>query len=305
MTEEAEAAPRAGSASTTGRLGLWMQAARPRTLPAGVVPVLVGVAAASRSGPVDLTVAAITLLAAVLIQIGTNLANDYYDFLAGADGEDRLGPVRVTQAGLIEPTVVRRAMWLVLAAAALAGVFLVAVGGWPILLIGVAALVCAIAYTAGPYPLAYVGLGDVFVFAFFGVVAVTGTVYLQTGAVDRLAVLASLPVACLATAILVVNNLRDIPTDRKAGKRTLAVRLGAGATRVEYYALLVFALACLPLLAGVAGLGPLIAGLALPLAVFEARGVAVRDGAALNSSLAGTARLHLVFGMLLAVGLLL
>jgi 1,4-dihydroxy-2-naphthoate octaprenyltransferase len=294
----------AAATADDGRVAAWIGAARPRTLPAAVVPVVVGLALAGRARPLDVGVAAITLLAAILIQIGTNLANDYYDFVAGADTSERLGPRRITQAGLAAPATVRAAAFATLGAAAVAGAWLVAVGGWPILLIGVASLIAAVAYTGGPYPLAYHGLGDVFVFVFFGLVAVNGTVLLQTGNVTGLSLAVSLPVACLATAILVVNNLRDIGTDARAGKRTLAVRIGAAATRLQYAALVSIPFVVALLLAAVAGPALLVTLLAVPLAVREVRALHERDGAALNASLAGTARLHLIFGVLLAIGLL-
>jgi 1,4-dihydroxy-2-naphthoate octaprenyltransferase len=243
--------------------------------------------------------------AAVLIQIGTNLANDYYDFVAGADTAERVGPRRITQAGLVAPCAVRRAAFGVLGLAGLAGLYLVAVGGWPIAALGVLSLMAAVGYTAGPWPIAYHGLGEIFVFAFFGVGAVNGTLFLQTQALSRLSLLASFPVACLATAILVVNNLRDIATDERAGKRTLAVRLGERATRIEYLALLALAFLAVPALGAAGGAPLLVCLVALPLALHEARALWRRSGAALNASLAGTARLHLVFGLLLALGLVL
>lgn len=282
----------------------WRAATRPRTLPAAVVPVIVGLALAARSGPIDPGVAVVTVLTAVLIQIGTNLANDYYDFLAGADTHERLGPQRITQAGLAAPATVRGAAIGVLAAAALAGLWLVTIGGWPILLVGVASLIAAVAYTGGPWPLAYHGLGDVFVFVFFGVVAVNGTYFLQTGTVTALSLLVSLPVACLATAILVVNNLRDLATDARAGKRTLAVRIGAQATRRQYVVLVMAPFLLVALVASVMGSSVLVALAALPFAIREARALGRRSGAELNASLAGTAKLHLFFGSLLAAGLL-
>ena len=282
----------------------WLAAARPRTLPAAVVPVLVGLALAARSGPIDAGVAIVTVVTAVLIQIGTNLANDYYDFVAGADTSERLGPPRITQAGLAAPATVRGAAIVVLVVAAVAGLWLVAVGGWPIALVGIASLIAAVAYTGGPWPLAYHGLGDVFVFVFFGVVAVNGTVFLQTGSVTSLSLLVSLPVASLATAILVVNNLRDIATDARAGKRTLAVRIGERATRLQYLALVMAPFVVVPILAGAIGTSVLVALAALPFAVREGRALWQRSGAALNASLAGTAKLHVIFGVLLAVGLL-
>lgn len=279
----------------------WVGAARPRTLPAAVVPVLVGLGVTAHERSIDWPTAAATLLAALLIQIGTNLANDYYDFVRGADTTARVGPRRITQAGLAEPATVRRAALAVLGLAAAVGIHLVAIGGWPILAVGMLSLVSALAYTGGPWPLAYHGLGEVFVFLFFGVIAVTGTVWLQTGHVSTLALLASLPVACLATAILVVNNLRDISTDAEAGKRTLAVRLGAAATRAEYLVLVTIAFVSPLVLCGVTGSRALVALVALPLAVFESRAIFRRVGAELNLSLAGTVRLHLVFGALLSI----
>jgi 1,4-dihydroxy-2-naphthoate polyprenyltransferase len=284
-------------------LRTWIAAARPRTLPAAIVPVLVGLAVASRIRPIDWPTAAATLGAALLIQIGTNIANDYYDFVSGADTSERLGPTRITQAGLAEPSVVRNAALVVLALAGLIGIRLVIVGGLPILVVGVVSLILAIAYTGGPWPLAYHGLGDLFVFLFFGVIAVNGTVWLQGVRPSLFSLAASVPVASLATAILVVNNLRDIATDARAGKRTLAVRLGASAARVEYLALVSVALLVPLLLAHFAGARALIALGALPLAVAEARALLHRKDRELNASLAGTARLHLVFGVLLAIGL--
>jgi 1,4-dihydroxy-2-naphthoate octaprenyltransferase len=286
-----------------GRLSTWIAASRPRTLTAAIVPVMVGLALASRERSLDWPVAFATLMAALLIQIGTNLANDYYDFVAGADTHDRLGPPRVTQAGLADPLAVRNAAFGVLGAAAILGIWLAMVGGWPIAVIGVLSLICALAYTAGPWPLAYRGLGEIFVFVFFGIVAVNGTMFLQTGSVDALALVASIPVACLVTAILVVNNLRDIPTDARSGKRTVAVRIGADATRVEYCALVVAAFVCVPAMARMAGARILFALAALPFAIREMVALHRRDGAGLNASLAGTARLHLLFGALLSIGL--
>jgi 1,4-dihydroxy-2-naphthoate octaprenyltransferase len=218
-------------------------AARPRTLPAAAAPVFIGAGVAAfhdafRAGP-----AVAALVGALLIQVATNLANDYYDFERGGDTADRVGPTRVTQAGLVSPDAVKRAMILTLLAAFGVGVYLVAVGGWPVAVIGVASLVCAVAYTGGPFPLAYHGLGDLFVFVFFGLVAVGGTVWVQALALPLDALLAGAGIGALNTAILVVNNLRDIPTDRAVGKRTLAVRLGRSGTRVEYHALLLAGLA--------------------------------------------------------------
>jgi 1,4-dihydroxy-2-naphthoate octaprenyltransferase len=178
------------------------------------------------------------LLGALLIQIGTNLANDYYDYLRGGDREDRVGPLRVSQAGIIRPETVRNGAYLVLGMALLLGFYLVWVGGFPVVLIGLTSLVCAIAYTGGPFPLAYHGLGDLFVFVFFGLVAVGGTYWVQALAFGPEVLLAGAGIGALATAILVVNNLRDIEADARAGKRTLAVRIGPTGTKVEFLLLL-------------------------------------------------------------------
>jgi 1,4-dihydroxy-2-naphthoate octaprenyltransferase len=233
-------------------LRAWILAARPRTLTAAAAPVLVGTGLAAHHGVMAVGPAAAALVGALLIQIGTNLANDYYDFVRGGDTAERVGPVRVTQAGLIPPATVKRAMVLVLAAALVPGAYLVWVGGWPILAIGLASLACAVLYTGGPFPLAYHGLGDVFVFVFFGLVAVGGTYWVQARAWPSDALLAGAALGALSTAILAVNNLRDIETDARAGKRTLAVRIGRGGTRIEYALLL--SIAALVPLEGVAPL---------------------------------------------------
>jgi 1,4-dihydroxy-2-naphthoate octaprenyltransferase len=228
-------------------------AARPKTLAAAASPVLIGTGLAafhSRFRPLP---AAAALAGALLIQIATNLANDYYDFVRGTDTAERVGPTRVTQAGLLAPAAVKRGMVTVIAVAVLVGLYLVAVGGWPILAIGVVSLVCAVAYTGGPFPLAYHGLGDVFVFVFFGLVAVAGTYWVQALALAPDALLAGAGVGALSTAILVVNNLRDLDTDARVGKRTLAVRIGRAATALEYTLLLGVGIAA-PLI-GVAAYG--------------------------------------------------
>jgi 1,4-dihydroxy-2-naphthoate octaprenyltransferase len=212
----------------------WVLAARPKTLPAAAAPVLVGSALAWRLGGFRLLPALAALVGALLIQVATNLANDYFDFLKGADTDHRVGPTRVTQSGLLSPASVRNGMVVALLAAFLVGVYLVSVAGMPIVWIGLASLVCAVAYTGGPFPLAYHGLGDLFVFVFFGLIAVAGTVYVQTLALSWEALWAGAGVGAVSTALLVVNNLRDIGTDERAGKRTLAVRLGVAGTRVEY-----------------------------------------------------------------------
>jgi 1,4-dihydroxy-2-naphthoate octaprenyltransferase len=274
----------------------WIGALRPRTLVATVVPVMVGLALASRDGGVAPGLAALTLAMGLLIQIATNLANDYYDGRRGADGPDRLGPERLSAQHPELAAAMWRATVLVLALAALTVGCLAWIGGWPILLVGIVSLACALAYTAGPFPLAYHGLGDLFVFVFFGLVAVSGTYWLQRGAVTASVLTASIPVGCVATAILVVNNLRDIASDARVGKRTLAVRIGPPATRILWVVLIGIATVTAFLVAG-----PVVL-LALPFAVHETRALYRRDGRALNASLAGTARLHLVLGVSIALG---
>jgi len=286
----------------------WITAIRPPTLPAAVVPVLVGTAAAvGIEDGFRLAVFIATLAAAVLIQIGTNFANDVFDFEYGADTVDRLGPPRVTQSGLISPARVRLGTVVAFGGAAAIGVYLIVVGGWPILAIGVLSIIAGIAYTGGPWPLGYHGLGDVAVFLFFGLVAVIGTYYLQAGTVSATAVVAAVPVGLLVTAILVVNNLRDLETDRRAGKRTLAVRIGERATRLQYVALILGPYLVVPLLWAMdAGAWVFLAYLSLPVALMLVRAVlAGSSGRGLNDVLKRTALLHFAFGALLALGLLL
>jgi 1,4-dihydroxy-2-naphthoate octaprenyltransferase len=291
--------------SRPGSLQTWILAARVPTLPAAIVPVLVGTATAWAAGAFLAGPFVAALLAALLIQIGTNLANDYFDFRKGADTAERLGPIRITQSGLVPPETVRTATMLVFGLAALIGVYLTIVGGLPILIIGLFSIAAGVLYTGGPWPLAYHSLGDVTVFLFFGLVAVVGTTYLHTGAFSQQAIIYALPVAALVTAILVVNNLRDIATDRAARKHTLAVRLGARATRVEYIVLLAVAYA-VPLVAWLTSGAPRffwLPWLTLPLAVHLIRVVLREEGRPLNAALAGTGRLHLLFGILWAIGI--
>lgn len=225
------------------RLGAWLMASRPRTLLAAIAPVAVGTGLAEARGAFAAGPALAALLGAVLIQIGTNLANDYYDHVHGGDTEERVGPTRVTQAGILEPVEVKRGMLGVFGAAFLVGTYLVAVGGWPVVVMGILSLLAGWGYTGGPYPLAYHGLGDVFVLVFFGLVAVGGTYYVQSLDFAPDLLLAGAGVGALTTAILVVNNLRDVKTDARAGKRTLAVRIGVVGTQAEYALLVVVALA--------------------------------------------------------------
>lgn len=221
------------------RLHAWLMASRPRTLTAAAGPVLLGTGLAVGRETFRPLPALAALAGALLIQVGTNLANDYYDHLRGGDTEDRVGPVRVTQAGLLPPSTVRNGAFAVLGAALFVGVYLVWVGGLPIVVVGLASLACAVAYTGGPFPLAYHGLGDLFVFVFFGLVAVGGTYWVQALSFSPEVLWAGVGAGAVNTAILVVNNLRDIETDARAGKRTLAVRLGAGGTKGEFLLLLI------------------------------------------------------------------
>ncbi|HZI15342.1 MAG TPA: 1,4-dihydroxy-2-naphthoate polyprenyltransferase [Myxococcus sp.] len=283
----------------------WVMAARPKTLTAALVPVLVATGLAYGLGVGRWLPALAALLGAVFIQIGTNLINDYYDFKKGADTHERLGPQRVTQSGLIAPGTVMAGAAVCFGLATAVGLYLVSVGGWPIVVIGLASLLCGYAYTGGPFPLGYNGLGDLFVFIFFGLVAVTGTYYLQAGTVDAAAWWTAVPVGAIGTMLIVVNNLRDVTTDVKAGKRTLAVRFGTGVGKAEYVLLLVasYATPFVMFALGLASAWVFLALLSLPLAVPPLKRVLKEQGAALNPALGGTARLQLVYGLLFALGL--
>ncbi|MGK0361744.1 MAG: 1,4-dihydroxy-2-naphthoate octaprenyltransferase [Bradymonadia bacterium] len=285
---------------------VWWRTLRPATLWAGAVPVFVGTALAYADGATGWTWAALALLGALALQVGCNLVNDYADFAKGADTPDRLGPARASASGWLTPTQVKLGAAVAFAVAIGAGVGLVVQGGWPIALLGVASVIAAIGYTAGPYPLGYLGLGDVFVLGFFGFGAVVGTYYLGTGATAPLAWAAGFAVGALATAILVVNNLRDRHTDVRAGKKTLAVRLGARVARWEYAGLVGAAfLTPIAMAASTGRWGLLLPIAALPLAVKATRSVWTLDGAALNPQLGATARMELIFGLLMTVGALL
>jgi len=285
-------------------MNAWIAAARLRTLPAAVVPVAVGTAVAHASGAVAWPAALAALAGSLAIQIGTNFANDVFDAEKGADTPDRIGPLRAVSAGLISPRAMKIAMACAFAVASLFGLYLLSVGGWPIAAIGLASIASGIAYTGGPYPLGYHGLGDVFVLAFFGFVAVCGTAYVQVGSVPGLAWLAAIPVGALATAILVVNNVRDRATDARAGKRTLAVRFGRPAALVEYALLLAVAYA-VPLALAATGRPWAALPLAtLPLAWLRMRALLrAASGPEHNACLAATAQLLVAHGILFATGL--
>jgi 1,4-dihydroxy-2-naphthoate octaprenyltransferase len=287
---------------------IWLMAARVRTLPAAVAPVLVGTALAGYLHVFHPLRFLAALIGAMFIQIGTNLSNDYSDARRGADTEDRLGPVRVTAGGLVPPRQVLIATYLTFGIAVLAGVYLIVVAGWQLLLVGAASILAGVLYTGGPRPYGYEGLGELFVFLFFGIVAVAGSFFVQVKHLDWEAFALAVPVGLIASGILVVNNVRDIDTDRRAGKRTLAVRLGRARTRGLFAVIIYLAYVLTPVSWILGPLTPwlLLPWLTLPLAARVVRIVRNRvDGASLNGALAQTGLLQLVFCALLAAGLLL
>ena len=304
-------------APAVSRLRAWLMAARPQTLPAGASPVIVGTGAAIGVGVFHFGAALAALLGALLIQIGTNFANDYYDALNGADSDRRVGFRRVTAGGLIDGRTVYRAMWIAFAGAVVVGCYLVWLAGWPIVAVGLVSIAAGIAYTGGP-AYGYKGLGDLFVFVFFGLVAVNGTFYVQAaapvtplplglpdGALSGHALLASLPAAGLTTCMLVINNVRDADGDREAGKRTLVVRFGRSAARLEFLGLLTLAYGvpvAMALADGVwARLLPL---LTVPLAAWIVRTLyTTTDGPTLNRTLKRCGQLMLAHSLLFATGL--
>ncbi|MGA7670610.1 MAG: 1,4-dihydroxy-2-naphthoate polyprenyltransferase [Nitrolancea sp.] len=297
-----------GVMATPSRWRVWFLASRPPTLPAAVVPVLVGTAVGVSESSFRPVVFGVALIASLLIQIGTNFANDLSDFHKGADTAERLGPTRVTQSGLITSSDLKRGIAVAFGLALLAGLYLVYIGGWPIIVIGLFSILCGLAYTGGPWPLGYHGLGDLFVFIFFGLIGVTGSAYLQTGHVTRLAVLASIPVGLLVTNILVINNLRDVETDRVAGKHTLAVLIGAMPARLQYAFFSMAAYVLIPCVwyFGHASLFVMLSWITLPLSARLVNPVlGGLSGRPLNKVLKMTGQLHLLFGALLALGLLL
>ncbi len=288
-----------------GSARAWVLACRPATLTAALTPVAVGTACAlhvDRFRPVPAFAA---LVGALLLQVGSNFANDVFDFEKGADTEERLGPTRAVQAGLVTPTGMRIGMGIVFGLALCVGAYLTGVAGLPIVAIGLASIAAAIAYTGGPYPLGYHGLGDVFVLIFFGFVAVCGTAFVQALEVPVLAWFAAVPVGCLATNILVVNNLRDRETDVRAGKRTLAVRFGRRGALAEYALNLAFAYLVPAGLVLTGRLGPwgLLPCVTFPLGLGLLRRVSQDNGRTLNASLVRTAKLVFIHGILLAGGI--
>ena len=287
-------------------LRLWLLAARPRTLPAAIAPVLVGTALAGSEGTFRALPFVAALLGSVFIQIGTNLSNDYSDARRGADAEDRLGPVRVTAGGLMPPRRVLVGTYVAFGIAIAAGLYLAAVAGWELLVVGAASILAGVLYTGGPRPYGYEGLGELFVFAFFGLVAVAGSYFVQVEALRWEAVALGVPVGLLAAAVLVVNNVRDIDTDRKAGKRTLAVKLGRERARTLFVAMVMLAFVVPVALVPALSAWLLLVLAAVPLAPPLIRTVRTRaDGPALNGALAATGRLLALFSLLLAGGVLL
>jgi 1,4-dihydroxy-2-naphthoate polyprenyltransferase len=287
---------------------IWILASRPRTLPAAIAPVLVGTALAAAEDEFRVLPFIAALVGSIFIQIGTNLSNDYSDARRGADTEERLGPVRVTAGGLMPPRHVLVGTYVAFGVAVAAGLYLAAVAGWELLVVGVASILAGVLYTGGPRPYGYEGLGELFVFVFFGIVAVVGSYYVQTEELRWEAFALAVPVGLLSSAILVVNNVRDIDTDRRAGKRTLAVKLGRERARRLFLAMIVLSFAAPVATFALGGLTAwlLVTLAAVPLAVPLIRTVSSRsDGPALNAALAGTGRLLAVFSLLLSAGVLL
>ena len=286
-------------------MNAWILACRFRTLPAAISPVIVGFSLAIHDQNFEIVVFLITLLASVLIQIGSNFANDVYDFLKGSDREDRLGPKRATQSGLISPQKMKIGMWVIFGLSIIAGSYLAIVGGWPIVIIGLLSILSAITYTGGPYPFGYNGWGDFFVFIFFGVIAVPGTYYLQTGFVTLESFLLGIALGSLSTAILIVNNLRDADTDVKSGKRTLAVRLGKDFVKAEYLVMIFISFIVPIYIIQVSNkLSICIIFFLLPNAFKHIYYIYTKTGTSLNSVLNSTAKFLFNYSLLLSLGLI-
>ena len=284
---------------------IWLMAARTKTLAAGTAPVIIGTAMAYGDGRAHWLAAACAMLGSILIQVGTNFANDYFDHAKGTDTADRLGPLRVTQAGFVAPGTMLCATILVFLAACGPGLYIVWRGGWPFVVVGLVSILCGVLYTGGPYPLGYLGLGDLFVLIFFGPVAVVGTYYVQALDMNRDVALAGVASGLFSVAILTVNNLRDIDQDAHAGKKTLAVRFGRTFARYEYLTALMIAALVIPLALGIhtSHVSILLPILTFPAAVPTIRTVfTTTDGPALNNALAATGKLLLLFSALFAVG---
>jgi 1,4-dihydroxy-2-naphthoate octaprenyltransferase len=294
------------STAALSPVAIWMHAIRPKTLFASIAPILVGSGVARHEDGFHLPAALVSLIVALLLQILSNLANDYFDHKRGAD-HNRIGPLRVTQAGLVTDAQMQAAIGITTALALIGGIYLVARGGWPILVIGLLAILCAVIYTGGPVPLGYHALGDLFVFIFFGLVGVAGSAYVQTRDLTWFALVAAIPIGCLATAIIVANNLRDIETDRAAGKQTLATLLGRSGAIREYQVLIAVAFV-IPFLLALFGDAPMAwlpIPVVLPLALPLVAAVRSATGPALIPVLVGTSRLTAIFGAIFAAGIIL
>lgn len=286
---------------------IWYLAARPWTLPASYAPVIAGTGVAWHEGSFDPLIALLCLATALLLQIAANFANDAIDARKGTDTAERVGPTRITSAGYVTYDAVMRATFLTLGLAAITGLYLIYRGGWPFVITGIAALICAVAYTGGPFPISYLGLGEVFVFLFFGLIAVTGTAYLQTGELTMLSLVAAIPAGMMSVGILIINNYRDLEQDIRANKRTVAVRIGPDRTRIEYYAALTLTVLTPFICWAMDWLNAwaLLTVLAWPLFVMLIRQVRTLRGPALNKTLGLTGRTSLVFNILFALALIL
>lgn len=294
-------------AKEIGKFESWVLASRPKTLLAALVPVIIGSAVAAHHNSFKPLAATVALICSILIQVGTNFVNDLYDYLSGKDTKERLGPTRALASGLISVNEMKTGVFITFALTFLLGLYLVSLGGWLILLIGIFSIIAGIAYTAGPYPLAYNGLGDIFVFIFFGLIGTVGTYFVQTGEINILAVWASIPVGALITNILVVNNYRDIDEDKSNGKNTLAVKFGEKFTRLQYVVFMISSYAVLFIVyftykENIYIFLPL---LSLPIAIKLIKMIYSLKGTSLNNTLALTAKLSLVYGLLFAIGILL
>ncbi|MEK7793109.1 MAG: 1,4-dihydroxy-2-naphthoate polyprenyltransferase [Candidatus Hydrogenedentota bacterium] len=288
-----------------GSVSVWISAVRPRTLGAAIAPVVIATAMAYDTGSAHALSAAACLLGAILIQIGTNFANDYFDFVKGTDTKDRVGPTRATAAGLVTPQTMRLAMIVAFALVFVPGAYILYRGGWPFLVIGLVSIACGVLYTGGPYPLGYLGLGDLFVLVFFGPVALGGTYYVQSITLDANVLIAGLAPGLFSVAILTVNNLRDREGDAKSGKKTLAVRFGTRFARAEYVAALITGTLVIPLYLVMTTRGhyAALASIAVLLpAIPTIRTVLQKDGSSLNAALGNTGKLLLAFSLLFSAG---
>ncbi|VAX28606.1 1,4-dihydroxy-2-naphthoate polyprenyltransferase [hydrothermal vent metagenome] len=290
-----------------GKLKSWVLASRPKTLPAAVSPILIGTSVAYYDDKLNIIAAIVALICSLLIQVGTNFVNDLYDHLKGSDSEERVGPERALATGMISVNEMKRVIYLTFVVTFLLGLYLVYIAGWPILLVGIFSIASGYAYTAGPYPLAYNGLGDIFVFVFFGVVAVVGTYYVQALQLTELIFVASIPAGTLITNILVVNNYRDIDEDRKNNKNTLAVKFGKQFSRIQYLVQMLIAYA-VPVFVFINydhSLAILLPLITLPIGIKLFRMLIILEGKALNKTLELTAKLSVIFSILFSIGFLL